>query len=217
MKQEGRTKRERRAKDDGVSEAVSLILILGIVAGVSAAAFAVCLPAYQAQEENEHLLLLEKQFSGLKSGIDLLWLNSTEEASETDVLFSLSKDSVSSGRLDIGAETCVFTAGDETVSVPLLVISYTKDGQVLYAYNGGALLKNDRPLLPASVNTEEAVLICSTASDAVSYYATDPVSLRISADSYQQYRNVLFSESSEYSTASADTVTLVFCTVTEGV
>ena len=214
-----------RIKDSGVSEAVSLILIIGIVIGVSATAFAVYLPAHQAQEEHDHQLLLEKEFAGLKSSIDLLWLNSTgDRENKADaqfspsVLFSLSTDHVSSCRLDTGAETFVFTAGDKTVPVPLLSISCHKNGQELYTYKGGALFSLEALLLPASANSKKAVLICSSNPETRSYYATDPVSLKITIDSYQQYHNVLFDDALYRlcGTSSADTVTLVFCSVTEG-
>lgn len=220
-----------RIKDSSISEAVSLILIIGIVIGVSAAAFAVYLPAHQAQEEQDHRVLLEKEFAGLKSSIDLLWLNSAgDRENRADaqfspsvpislpVLFSLSADHVSSCRLDTGAETFVFTAGDKTVPVPLLSISCHKNGQGVYTYKGVALFSREALLLPASANSKNAVLICSSNPETRSYYATDPVSLKITIDSYQQYHTVSFDDAMYplCGTSSADTVTLVFCSVTEG-
>lgn len=216
----------RRKKDSGVSEVVSLILIIGIVTGVSAAALAVYLPAHQAQEEHDHLLLLEKEFAGLKRSIDLLWLNSAGDGEKKadvqfspPVLFSLSADHVSSCRLDTGSETFVFTTGDETVTAPLLSISCHKNGQKLYTYKGGALFSRGALLLLPSANSKNAVLICSSDPETRAYYATEPVSLKITIDSYQQHHAVSFDDAlcRLCGISSADTVTLVFCTVTEEV
>ena len=196
-----------RKKEDGVSEVLSLVLILAVVAAVAVIVIAVYLPASASEDEQKHELLLEDQFSDLKSGLDLLWLSGGTE--HLNVLFTLSGDRNLSGKLDICSTPVSFTRGEETISAPLLTVSFSKEGKPVYSYAGGALYRGNSLLLPLSVNSKNAVVFCSSSAEGTSYYATKPVSLQIKITGTKEYHDA------EYGASHIDTLTLVFCSVTE--
>ncbi|MCQ2511319.1 MAG: hypothetical protein Q4Q25_04050 [Methanocorpusculum sp.] len=179
--------------DEGVSEVLSLVLILGVVLTVSAIAAAVIIPGYAAEKEFQHQIILEDEFSSLKTGIDFLWLTETVDT-EKPLLFSLSADHAASGKLEVGSVPLEITADEGVSSLELLEVTYAEDGEMQYRYLGGALYKGESLYLPASESPVHSVLICRESSAPFSLYAAEPIPAAVSLKRKAEYHNVSYGD-----------------------
>ena len=179
--------------DEGVSEMVSLVLILGVVLAVSAIAAAVIIPGYAAEKESQHQIMLEDEFSSLKTGIDFLWLTGAYN-SEKALLFSLSADHAASGKLEVGSVPLEITADEGTSSLELLEVTYADGGVMQYRYLGGALYKGESLFVPASESLTHSVLICMENPTPFSLYAAEPISAAASLKRKAEYHNVSYGD-----------------------
>lgn len=193
--------------DDGVSEMVSLVLILGVVLAVSAIAAAVIIPGYVAEKESQHQIVLEDEFSSLKTGIDFLWLTETFDT-EKPMLFSLSADHAASGKLEVGSVPLEITADEGTSSLEQLEVTYAEGGGMQYRYLGGALCKGETLILPASESSVHSVLICLENPNPFSLYAAEPIPAAVSLKRKVEYHNV------SYGDKHTDVLTVYYFSVT---
>ena len=196
--------------DDGVSEILSLVLILGVVFAVSAIAAAVIIPGYAAEKDSQHQILLEDEFSSLKTGIDFLWLTETFDTKKP-LLFSLSADHTASGKLEIGGVPLEITADEGVSSLELLEITYVEDGEMQYRYLGGALYKGEALFVPASESPAHSVLTCRENSTPFSLYANEPVPVAVSLMRKAEYHNV------SYGDKHTDVLTVYYFSVSGGI
>lgn len=176
--------------DDAVSEILSLLFITGVVLVVFAILLAAAVPGYVTEKESEQLLYLEDEFSSLKTGIDFLWLTETYDTEKT-VFFSLSADHAVSGKLDAGSLPLEITADEGVFSLPLLVITYSKDNMLQYRYLGGALYKEGTKLISASESAMNTVLIC-TDSNPFSLYAAKHAPVVFSLERKEEYHHASY-------------------------
>ena len=179
--------------DDAVSEILSLVLIAGVVIAVFVAAAVVSVPAYEAEKEVQHQILLEDEFSSLKTGIDFLWLTGTYDTEKT-VLVSLSADTAVSGKLAVGSAPLEITADEGVFTLPLAEVTYANGGVMQYMYRGGALYKGDTLLTPASESPTHTVLICRKNAMPHLLYATEPVPVLFSLEEKAEYHQVSYGE-----------------------
>ena len=193
--------------DEGVSEIVSLVLILGVVLAVSAIAAAVIIPEYAAENESQHQILLEDEFSSLKTRIDFLWLTETFDTKKP-LLFSLSADHTVLGKLEAGGVPLEITADEGVSSLELLEVTYAEDGEMQYRYLGGALYKGESLFLPASESPVHSVLICRESSAPFSLYAAEPIPVAVSLKRKAEYHNV------SYDDKHTDVLTVYYFSVT---
>lgn len=196
--------------DEGVSEMVSLVLILGVVLAVSAIAAAVIIPGYAAEKDSQHQIMLEDEFSSLKTGIDFLWLTETFDT-EKPMLFSLSADHAASGKLEVGSVPLEITADEGASSLELLEVTYADGGVMQYRYLGGALCKGEALFLPASESPVHSVLICLENPNPFSLYATEPISAAVSLKRKAEYHNV------SYGDKHTDVLTVYYFSVIGGI
>ena len=196
--------------DEGVSEVLSLVLILGVVLAVSAIAAAVIIPEYAAEKESQHQILLEDEFSSLKTGIDFLWLTETFDTKKP-LLFSLSADHTASGKLEVGGVPLEITADEGVSSLELLEITYVEDGEMQYRYLGGALYKGESLFVPAAESPAHSVLICLENPNPFSLYAAEPVPVTVSLKRKAEYHNV------SYGDKHTDVLTVYYFSVTGGI
>ena len=196
--------------DEGVSEIVSLVLILGVVLAVSAIAAAVIIPEYAAEKESQHQILLEDEFSSLKTGIDFLWLTETFDTKKP-LLFSLSADHTVFGKLEAGGVPLEITADEGVSSLELLEVTYAEDGEMQYRYLGGALYKGESLFVPAAESPAHSVLICLENPNPFSLYAAEPVPVTVSLKRKAEYHNV------SYGDKHTDVLTVYYFSVTGGI
>ena len=196
--------------DEGVSEIVSLVLILGVVLAVSAIVAAVIIPEYAAEKESQHQILLEDEFSSLKTGIDFLWLTETFDTKKP-LLFSLSADHTVSGKLEAGGVPLEITSDEGVSSLELLEVTYAEDGEMQYRYLGGALYKGESLFVPAAESPAHSVLICLENPNPFSLYAAEPVPVTVSLKRKAEYHNV------SYGDKHTDVLTVYYFSVTGGI
>lgn len=209
-------------REDAVSEIVSFLLILGVLAAGAGIYAAVIEPELSKAEERKHLEYTTEGFGSLKSDIDRLWVLGTPGDSGSKLLPLGAAGRSSSGTLSFGKGTDIrfnHTGGEKTVS--LLRLEYTS-----YAlphsivYEGGAVFFAGDILLPAVSGETKAVLICTEQTDDV-ILANTPAAVTYTfqkTESFGSIENLQIadSKSSAYwqeQLKDVSAVTIIHCTV----
>ena len=209
-------------REDAVSEIVSFLLILGVVAAGVGIYAAVAEPEIFKAEERQHLESAAERFSSLKSDIDRLWVLGTPGDSGSKLLPLGAADRTSSGTLSFGKGTPIrfsHPGGEKTAS--LLRLDYTyRAFQYRIVYEGGAVFSAGDILLPAAAGETKAVLICTDQTDDV-ILANTPVAVTYvfqKTETFSGIENLQIAESPysgywQETLAGMENITLVYCTL----
>ena len=206
-------------QDNAVSEIVSFLLILAVLAAGIGIYAAVVQPELTKAEERTHLQHTAEEFCSLKSDIDLLWVLGDSGNAGGKLLPLTSADARHAGTLAFGKGTQIrfnHTAGQKTAS--LLYITYSPPTQYTLTYEGGAVFSDTEVLLPAVNGDKNAVLICTEGIDDA-ILANTPVAVTYEYRKKETFRGVenlqiagtYHTEYWKQTLVDVESLTLVYC------
>ena len=180
--------------DQAVSEILSFILILGIIAlGVTVFAAAV-LPEMEKSAEMSHENQLTESVLSLKTGIDKLWILG-DCGMQGGTMFFLGSEKLQEGGTILIKEgtKLSFDHDDGEKTASLLFISVTSAYRTLhqseYILEGGAFFEDGKVFLPHSGSEKSAALICFIGDEEM-LYANCPVTIFYTYKNLENFSNV---------------------------
>ena len=182
------------AADQAVSEILSFILILGIIALGIAVFTAAVIPVMEKSAEISHENQLRESLFSLKTGIDKLWILGNFGMQSGEVFFQGSENLLEGGTIQIKEGTELFFDCDEgKKTASLLFVSVTPAYRILhqseYILEGGAVFEDNTIFIPHSRYDNSAVLICFTGKEE-NFAANCPVTILYAYKNSERYSKV---------------------------
>lgn len=178
-------------KDSAVSEVISFILILAVIASVIVVFAAAVLPELEKIEEQEKDSRITESFYSLKTELDKLWILGNPGMQTGHLLPAGSAASVRSGTVSVksGAEIS-FDHTDGAASAALLSIScIPHTSKEPLQYEGGAVFRGEKLTLPHTGSVNNTVLLCFS-GDEQTLTANSPVAVLYTYQHRETYTNV---------------------------